>query len=84
MAFAWELTDGKKTQHRLGDVDAPSTLSITRKDAEAVLAGELSLAVAFMQGKCKVVGEMEPVLDLLAAPGDVVPTALRSLVELAG
>jgi putative sterol carrier protein len=53
-----------------GTVPSPDvTLTLTDADAQAVLSGELDLAVAFMQGRMKVAGAMAPLLDLLALAG---------------
>lgn len=61
------LADGRLASSGPGAVPSPDvTLTLTEADARAVLSGELDLAVAFMQGRMKVVGDMAPVLDLLA------------------
>ena len=54
------------------------TLTLTDADARAVLAGELDLAVAFMQGRMKVAGAMAPLLDLLALAGTEAARACRA------
>lgn len=46
--------------------DPDATLSLSASDAQGVLAGDLDLSVAFMQGRLKVSGAMAVVLDLLA------------------
>ena len=61
------FADGRLAGSGPGPVPSPDvTLTLTDADARAVVAGELDLAVAFMQGRMKVAGEMAPVLDLLA------------------
>ncbi len=61
------FADGRLAGSGTGPVPAPDvTLTLTDADARAVLSGELDLAVAFMQGRMKVAGDMAPVLDLLA------------------
>ena len=61
------FADGRLAASGPGAVPSPDvTLTLTDADARAVLSGDLDLAVAFMQGRMKVVGDMAPVLDLLA------------------
>lgn len=58
---------GRLVEIGSGSVPSPDvTLTLSDSDAQAVLAGELDLAVAFMQGRMKVAGAMAPLLDLLA------------------
>lgn len=45
--------------------DAPVVFTATPADAEALAAGELDLAVAFMQGRIKAAGDGRALLELL-------------------
>lgn len=61
------FADGRLVGSGPGPVPSPDvTLTLTDADARAVLSGDLEMAVAFMQGRMKVAGDMAPVLDLLA------------------
>jgi putative sterol carrier protein len=62
--------------------DADATFSLSGPDARAVLAGDLDLSVAFMQGRLKVSGSMAVVLDLLAL--SATDGARESLGRVAG
>ena len=64
------FAEGRLVEAGAGPVPSPEvTLTVTDADARAVLSGDLDPAVAFMQGRLKVVGSMAPVLDLLALTG---------------
>ncbi|MFV3015586.1 SCP2 sterol-binding domain-containing protein [Pseudomonas sp. KHB2.9] len=39
------------------DIDADTTIAISRKDFESLVAGKLNAPVAFMQGKIKIKGD---------------------------
>ncbi|WP_372605638.1 SCP2 sterol-binding domain-containing protein, partial [Actibacterium sp.] len=52
-----------------GDDDADVTLTATRDTFEALLAGELNPASAFMSGKLKLDGDMGMAMRLGAALG---------------
>lgn len=45
--------------------DAPVIFTATPADADALAAGELDLAVAFMQGRVKAAGDGRALLELL-------------------
>jgi hypothetical protein len=45
--------------------DAPVVFTATPADADALAAGELDLAVAFMQGRVKAAGDGKALLELL-------------------
>jgi hypothetical protein len=45
--------------------DAPVVFTATPADADALAAGKLDLAVAFMQGRVKAAGDNRALLDLL-------------------
>lgn len=47
-------------------VDAPAdcTISLSKDDLEALMAGELNPTAAFMQGKLKVAGDMSVAMQL--------------------
>lgn len=47
------------------DGDAPLVFTATPADAGALAAGQLDLAVAFMQGRVKAAGDNRVLLDLL-------------------
>ena len=77
------FADGRLVGSGAGPVPAPDvTLTLTDADARGVLAGELDPAVAFMQGRMKVAGDMGPVLDLLALSATDDLRSLRSRVAL--
>ncbi len=64
-----------------GAADGPdATLTLTWKDALAVLTGDLDPSVAFMQGRMKVAGDMGLVLDLLALAATAPAVAVRARV----
>lgn len=69
---------GRLAECSSGSVPSPDvTLTLTDLDAQAVLSGELDLAVAFMQGRMKVAGVMAPVLDLLVLARSTDARAVR-------
>ena len=77
------FTDGRLADSGPGPVPAPDvTLTLSDADARAVLSGELDPAVAFMQGRMKVAGDMGRVLDLLALSATDDLRSLRSRVAL--
>jgi len=47
--------------------DAPVVFTATPADADALAAGKLDLAVAFMQGRIKAAGDGRALLELLKA-----------------
>ena len=47
------------------DVAADTTITISRKDLESLMAGKLSAPVAFMQGKIKIQGDPATALQWL-------------------
>ena len=47
------------------DVSADTTITISRKDFESLVAGKLSAPVAFMQGKIKIQGDPTTALQWL-------------------
>lgn len=55
--------DGKNTV-TLGDEAADCTVTITREDLAALLSGELQPAVAYMQGKIAVDGDLSLAMHL--------------------
>jgi hypothetical protein len=60
------VADGRLREVGLGDhPDAEVTLTQTYADARQVHQGELDAAVAFMQGRTKVVGDMGKVMALM-------------------
>ena len=61
------LADGRLAGVAPGtDATASVTLTFTRADADAVVAGELDPSVAFMQGRMKTAGDPGLVLRVLA------------------
>ena len=65
--------------------DGPADLSLglSAADAWSVLVGEGSLAVAFMQGRCKVEGDTGLLLELLALAATPAAGAARDAVAAA-
>jgi hypothetical protein len=62
----WTFRDGRLTDVALGPVDqADVVLTVVRADALSMQRGELDPNVAFMQGRLKVAGSMELMLNLL-------------------
>jgi len=61
-----ELAGGRLVALRPGPAASPdAVLTLADADARAVVNGDLEPAVAFMQGRMKVAGDMAVVLDLL-------------------
>lgn len=70
VAIHGRFAGGSLVAGGFGPTDAPDlTLTVSDADARAVLTGALEPAVAFMQGRMKVTGDMAALLDLLAASG---------------
>jgi hypothetical protein len=82
VVVGWILRDGRPGPDD-GATGLPEvTLTVTADDAVAVVRGELDPNVAFMQGRLKVAGAMEPVLAMLARAGT--PPVRELLGSLAG
>lgn len=78
----WTIVGGRLTQCIPGSTEGCAVvLSASNEDGWAMLTGSLAPAVAFMQGRLKVDGAMEPVLALLAASAR--PACMAALAALA-
>ena len=76
-----ELDGGRLVALRPGPAPSPdAVLTLTDADARAVVDGQLDPAVAFMQGRMKVAGDMAVVLDLLVLSGSEAARAGRARV----
>lgn len=86
VAVHGRVADGSLVASGLGPTDAPDlTLTVSDADARALLTGALEPAVAFMQGRLKVAGDMGALLDLLATSGTDEARARRARIgALAG
>ena len=64
--FSVDLVDGRIAASAVGPrADAAVLFTMTRADADALLAREMALDVAFMRGKLKAAGDMDHVLAVL-------------------
>ncbi len=66
ISYFWVLEDGKLLEAALGAKDdAEVTLTQTYDDAVKIAKGELDPNAAFMQGKIKVTGNMQKLMQLM-------------------
>ena len=64
--YHWVLEDGKLLEAALGDApDAEVTLTQSYDDAVKIAKGELDANAAFMQGRIKVTGNMQKLMQLM-------------------
>ncbi len=82
----WAVVDGGRLAGAgAGPAETPdATLTLSGADAEAVRSGDLDPAVAFMQGRLKVAGDMGLVLGLLALAATAAATAARDRLAATG
>ncbi len=66
VSYYWVLADGKLLEVALGEnPDSEVTLTQTYEDAVKIAKGELDPNAAFMQGKIKVTGVMQKLMQLM-------------------
>ena len=64
--YHWVLENGKLLECALGDADDPEvTLTQSYEDAVKIAKGELDPNAAFMQGRIKVTGNMQKLMQLM-------------------
>ena len=64
--YYWVLENGKLLEATLGeDADAEVTLTQSYEDAVKIAKGELDANAAFMQGRIKVTGNMQKLMQLM-------------------
>ncbi len=64
--YHWVLEDGKLLEAALGDAPDPEvTLTQSYEDAVKIAKGELDANAAFMQGRIKVTGNMQKLMQLM-------------------
>jgi len=66
ITYHWVLEDGKLLEAALGDKEGIEvTLTQTYEDAVKIAKGELDPNAAFMQGRIKVTGNMQKLMQLM-------------------
>ena len=81
--YVLEVSGGRATIVPGKRADAPVTFSLDYDTAVAVLTGEISAQVAFMQGRMKLAGDVRVLIDGTAALASVHDTLgeLRTVTE---